>query len=48
MDDRLRRAVLGEGDKRSAVVDSKEGRSHHWPNGIVPYKIDESLSKHSQ
>ena len=45
MDERLRRAVLGLDDKRSAVEGSTTGHAYHWPNGIVPYTFDESLSK---
>ena len=45
MDDSLRRSVLGINDKRSAVDSSQEGSRKHWPNGRVPYKIDDSLGK---
>ena len=47
MDEGLRRAVLGENSKRSAVELSLEGKKRHWPEGRVPYIIDESFSKFS-
>jgi len=46
MDDRLRRAVLGLNKKRSAIEQALDGHKRHWPNGIVPYLIDESLKPH--
>jgi len=43
MDDSIRRAVLGLNKKRSAVELALEGHRKHWPDGVVPYVIDESL-----
>ena len=45
MDNSIRRAVLGLNEKRSAVEMSEEGHRMHWPDGVVPYTIDPSLSK---
>lgn len=43
MDEGLRRAVLGENSKRSAVEIATEGKKRHWPKGRVPYIIHESF-----
>lgn len=46
MDDQIRQAVLGiKNDKRSGVISSEVGHSKHWPNGIVPYTLNDNLSK---
>jgi len=45
MDSSLRRAVLGLNNKRSAVELAAEGKRRHWPDGVVPFAIDDSLSK---
>lgn len=42
MDSDLRNAVLGK--KRSALLVAKVGQKKHWPNGRVPFLIDNSLS----
>ena len=41
MDDDLRRAVLGEADKRSILSDPDK----KWPGGVVPFVFSENISK---
>ena len=46
MDDRLRRSVLGiKNEKRSGIISAEVGHSMHWPDGIVPYTLNDNLSK---
>ena len=45
MDSELRKAVLGAGSKRSGIIAAEVGKKKHWPNGIVPYVLSESLGK---
>ena len=45
MDSELRKAVLGAGSKRSGIIAAEVGKKKHWPNGIVPYVLTESLGK---
>ena len=41
MDDDLRRAVLGEADKRSILSDPDK----KWPGGVVPFVFAKNISK---
>jgi len=43
MDNTLRRAVLGEESKKSAVYDAEVTGTRHWPNGRIPYTIKDDL-----
>jgi len=42
MDEDLKNTVLGH-NKRSAVAAAELGHRKHWPGGVVPYLLDDSL-----
>ena len=49
MDDGMRSAVLQSSvgnHERAAIWIAEDGGSRHWDDGIVPYEIDDSLSKY--